>query len=495
MDHQQHPSAPPQVVIAGGGPVGLWLAAELRLQGTEVTVLESRTEPDPHSRATSLHPRTLELLDSRGLVEPFLAEGVRIPGGHFAALPSRLAFGRLDTPFPFTLALPQARTEHLLAEHLRTTGARLLRGHRVTGLEQDAEGVTVHVHGPDGPYRLRTGYVVGCDGTRSTVREAAGIGFPGTPATAWAWMADTHLDAPPHRPSVTNERGTLMVFPLPGGVHRVVGNDAATVHSRPGPLTFEQIRAKVGAIAGTDYGMRAAGPVSTFGNSARQADRYRLGRVLVAGDAAHSHFPAGGPGLNVGIQDAANLGWRLARVATGTAPAELLDGYHAERHPVGAELLRSTRAQAGLMTDHSPETLALRGLLAELIGGVDEFSDALAARAAGLAVAYPPAPGGDAHPLTGSRAPDLRPDGGPGLFTLLRPGRPVLLDLTGRAGADLAALSPDTTIHSAPLAWHGVTAALVRPDGHFAWLTEERHPGSLAEAATRAANSPGRAPT
>ncbi|MFJ1935521.1 FAD-dependent monooxygenase [Kitasatospora sp. NPDC088160] len=484
-----------QVVIAGGGPVGLWLAAELRLQGIEVTVLESRTEPDPHSRATTVHPRTLELLACRGLVEPFLAEGVRIPGGHFAALPPRLDFSRLDTPYPFTLALPQVRTEALLAEHLRSTGARLLRGHRVTGLDQGDDAVTVHVHGPDGPHRLRTAYLVGCDGTRSTVREAAGIGFPGTPATAWAWMADAVLDAPPRWRSVSNEQGTVMVFPLPGGVHRVVGNDTATVHTKPGPLTFEQLRAKVRGITGTDFGMREAGWISTFGNASRQADRYRHGRVLVAGDAAHSHFPAGGPGLNVGMQDAANLGWKLARTITGAAPDGLLDSYHAERHPVGVELLRSTHAQSGLMTDHSRTTLALRGLLAELITGVDEFSDELAGRAAGLTTAYPADPAGGAHPLTGSRAPDLRPAGpadGTGLFTLLRPGRHVLLDLTGRAGTEFAALahatSPGVTVHSAPLAasrpaWLGVTAALVRPDGHLAWLTEEQHLPALVTAA------------
>ncbi|MFE3503506.1 FAD-dependent monooxygenase [Kitasatospora sp. NPDC059146] len=481
-----------QVVIAGAGPVGLWLAAELRLHGVEVTLLETRTEPDPHSRATSLHPRTLEMLDSRGLLEPFLAEGVRIPAGHFAALPARLDYTRLDTPHRYTLALPQARTEHLLAEHAVAAGADLRRGHRVTGLTQDDEAVTVHVEGPDGPYRLRTAHLVGCDGSRSTVRRAAGIDFPGTPATFWAWMGDVVLDTPPRTPALANERGALMVFPLPGGIHRVVGNDAATNRTRPdGPPTFDQLRTKVRHIAGTDYGMRDPGRLSTFGNAARQAAHYRHGRVLLAGDAAHSHFPAGGPGLNVGLQDAFNLGWKLARVLHGTADDTLLDSYHAERHPVGAELLRSTRAQSGLMADHSPETLALRDLLGELIDGVPTFSDTLAARSAGLAVRYPAAPDGpEAHPLTGTRAPDLHL-GATTLFTLLRPGRPVLLDLTGSTRPDHLA-RPGLTLHSAPLTrphpgWDTATAALLRPDGHLAWRTDAPDgPGPAAAAALTA---------
>ncbi|MGK4578574.1 FAD-dependent monooxygenase [Kitasatospora sp. HPMI-4] len=489
-----------QVVIAGGGPVGLWLAAELRLHGASVTVLETRMEPDPHSRALAVHPRTLELFDCRGVVEPFLSEGLRMPSGHFAALPSRLDFSGLDTPFPFSLALPQARTEALLAEHARSVGVRLLRGHRVAGLTQDAEAVTVDVDGPDGRYRLRTAYLVGCDGVRSTVREAAGIAFPGSPATVWAWMADVLLDEPPQQASVGNEHGAVMVFPLPGGTYRVVGNDAASVRIRPGTLTIEALRAKVRSIAGTDYGMREPSWLSSFGNGTRQAAEYRKGRVLLAGDAAHMHFPSGGPGLNVGLQDAFNLGWKLARTVADTAPAGLLDSYHAERHPVGVELLRITRAQTALMTDHTPETLALRSLFSELISEVDDFSAELAVRTAGFAVAYPAPEGTVAHPLVGSRVPDLALAGpagaqGPRLFTLLRPGHHVLLDLTGRAGTALSSLArtshPGLAVHSAPLVgrrseWQAVTAALVRPDGHLAWASELRDHSALVEAARRA---------
>ncbi len=481
------------VIVVGGGPVGLWLAAELRLRDVPVTVLEARPRRSPHSRALTVHPRTLEVLDCRGVVEPFLAEGVRIPSGHFAALTERMDFRPLDTPFPFTLSLPQARTEELLEEHAVRAGARILRGHRVTGVEAGADAVELTVEGPDGPYRTSAAYVVGCDGTRSAVRESAGVAFPGTAATLWAWMGDVVLDAPPAGPAVSGPRGQLMVFPLPGGVHRVVGNDPDTVRqARPGELTFEELRDRVTAIAGTDFGMRGPRWLSRFGNATRQAETYRRGRVLLAGDAAHMHFPAGGPGLNVGVQDATNLGWKLAAVLRGTATDGLLDSYHGERHPVGAELLLNTRAQTALMTAYAPEGQALRGLLGEFIATVPEFSRTLAERMSGLSVVYPPAEGASAHPLTGRRAPDLRFADGRRLFELLRGGGRVLLDLTGGAAAGLPGRTPDTVVHTAPLAphdrdtWRRVTAALIRPDGHVAWAAEETDPETLTRSVSGA---------
>ncbi|MFJ3794504.1 FAD-dependent monooxygenase [Kitasatospora sp. NPDC090091] len=484
------------VVIAGAGPVGLWLAAELRLYGVEVTVVETRPEPDPHSRALTVHPRSLELLACRGVEGPFLAEGLRVPNGHFAALTSRMDFSGLDSPFPFTLVLPQARTEALLADHARSVGVRLLREHRVVGLAQDDEGVTVDVESPNGPRTLRTAYLVGCDGTRSTVRTAAGIDFPGTDATVWAWTADVVLDEPPSSHTTTNRHGAVMVFPLPGGGHRVVGNDADSVRTSSTRPTFEELRARVVRITGTDFGMREANWISVFGNTTRQAEQYRRGRVLLAGDAAHMHFPSGGPGLNVGLHDASNLGWKLAQTLAGTAPAGLLDSYHTERHPVGAAVLRSTRAQTGLMTTYTPEALALRELLGELIAEVGEFSAALAVRAAGLAAVYPPADPATAHPLTGSRAPDLAVDGPGTLFPLLRTGRYVLLEpAPGSGSPSLAPLAhdvrPGLDVHGAPPVedrphWSGVTAALVRPDGHLDWLSTETDRTALLAAAREA---------
>ena len=453
-----------QVVVVGGGPVGLWLAAELRLGGASVTVLEAREERDPHSKALTIHPRTLEVLACRGIVDRFLALGVRIPSGHFAGLDDRMDFGVLDTPYPFTLALPQARTEELLEEHALSLGVKVLRGERVEGLVPRDDHVTVR-----GSSVVDAAYVVGCDGARSTVRSSAGIDFPGTDATSWGWLGDVVLDDPPPQPvlSVTGAEGGVMVVALPGGVHRFVGNDPTGNRTTwPGELTLEELRATVVRVTGRDFGMRDPRWLSRFGNTTRQAAQYRKGRVLLAGDAAHVHFPTGGVGLNAGIQDAANLGWKLAAVATDRAPDSLLDTYHAERHPVGEDLLRATRAQTALMTSYTPETLALRSMLSEFIADLPAFSRTLANRLSALDVAYPSSP--DAHPLTGHRAPNLRFTNGTGLFDLLRPARHVHV---GVGETDDAV--PAGPLLSPPAEWAGVTSALIRPDGHVAWATEE----------------------
>ncbi|MGW3345581.1 FAD-dependent monooxygenase [Nonomuraea rubra] len=476
------------VIVVGAGPTGLWLAAELRLHDVPVTVLETREERDPHSKAVTVHPRTLEVLAMRGIAGRFLAAGMPIPTGHFGSLPRRLDFGVLDTAYPFTLFLPQADTERLLEEHARELGATVLRGHRVTGLEEHADMVSVLVAGPDGPYRLRACYLAGCDGTRSTVRQAAGIGFPGTDPTVWGWLGDVVLDDPPAGPlSVSGGDGGVMVVPLPGGVHRFVGVTADDLRpGRPGELTMEELRAKVARVLGTDFGMHDPRWLSRFGNAARQAEQYRKGRIVLAGDAAHMHFPAGGVGLNVGVQDAANLGWKLAATVRGAAPDGLLGTYHAERHPVGAELLRHTMAQTALMTAISDDGQALRSLLGSLLAEVPELSRTLAERLAALDVRY--APAGPAHPLAGTRAPDLPLAGGGTLYGLMHAGRHVLLDLTaedasgaegpGLPHADRDPWLPHADRHRARLAdpggaWAGVRAALVRPDGHVAWASEE----------------------
>ncbi|MET9774362.1 FAD-dependent monooxygenase [Streptomyces sp. NPDC006367] len=465
-----------QVVVAGGGPVGLWLAAELRRAGVTVTVVEARTERDTRSRALTLHPRTLETFASRGVHRAFVEEGVPIPGGHFGALESRLDFGRLPTPFPHTLVLPQERTEALLERQARELGATVLRGHEVTGLTDGPGGVRVHVRSPEGPLVLEAEHLVGCDGARSTVRTEAGIGWPGTPSTVLGWLGDVVLDDPPapgH--SVFGPAGTLMAVPLPGGVHRLVGitpRDLTTTW--PGDLTLDELRENVVAVAGTDFGMRDPVWLSRYSNATRLAGRYRKGRVFLAGDAAHQHFPAGGVGLNVGVQDAANLAWKLAATLNGWAPDSLLDTYHAERHPVGADLTGNSRAQVALMTAFSPEGIALRGLFGRLITALPDLNDLLAAQVGSLSVAYPPA-GPGAHPLTGTRAPDL-PLGDTGLFALLRADSFLLLDLTGgtarpfdrlaRPGLRVRAGTPP---HLPQAGWDGVRAVLVRPDGHIAW--------------------------
>ncbi|GGP82748.1 FAD-dependent monooxygenase [Saccharothrix coeruleofusca] len=454
------------VIVVGAGPTGLWLAAELRLAGVGVTVLEARRERDPHSKALTLHPRTLELLACRGVAERFLAEGLPIPKSHFGGLEERLDFGVLDTPFPFTLFLPQVRTEELLERHAVEAGARVRRGVRVAGVDQDAEGVTVEAAGE--VFRAR--YVVGCDGVRSTVRAAAGIDFPGTEANTWGWLGDVVPERTPAGPLITSgPRGGMIGVPVAGEVWRFVGVDPLGLRAdRPGELTTEELCAAVTRITGVDFGVREVRWLSRFGNATRQVARYRAGRVLVAGDAAHQHFPTGGVGLNTGVQDAANLGWKLAAVVRGEVGEDLLDSYHDERHPVGAQLLRVTRAQTALMTAWSEEGQALRALLSHEIAAVPAFSRALAEEVSALAVAYP-APEG-AHPLTGRRAPNFRFDDDD-LFTRLRGGRHVLLDLDevrpGEARED----------------WAGVATALIRPDGHVARVDLRRPVTGADEAA------------
>ncbi|MFE6891333.1 FAD-dependent monooxygenase [Streptomyces sp. NPDC057694] len=468
-----------QVVVAGGGPVGLWLAGELRRAGVAVAVVETRTERDSRSRALTVHPRTIETFASRQVHEPFVKEGVPLPGGHFGVLDSRLDFRRLPSPFPHTLALPQERTEAHLEQQALALGADILRGHEVTGFTEDPDGIAVHVTGPDGPRNLRADYLAGCDGARSTVRAAAGIDFPGTPSTVLGWLGDVVLDEPPAPGSSWfGPSGTLMVVPMPGGLHRLVGitpRDLTTTW--PGDLTLEELRENVIAMTGSDFRMRDAVWLSRFGNTTRLAAGYRQGRVFLAGDAAHQHFPAGGVGMNVGIQDAANLAWKLAAVLNGWAPDALLDTYHAERHPVGVDLTESSRAQVALMTAFTAEGLSLRGLLAGLITDLPDLNERLAAQVSSLSVAYPRTDAA-AHPLTGTRAPDLALDD-TGLFALLRADSYLLLDLTGDAARPFDRFArPGLRVHSGtahlrPADWAGVRAALIRPDGHVAWAGGE----------------------
>lgn len=476
------------VVIAGGGPVGLWLAAELRRGQVPVTVIEERTQIDEHSKALTIHPRTIEVLASRGLHDTFLAEGVQIPNGHFGVLGNRLDFRTLETPYPFTLALPQSRTEQLLEEEALRLEATVVRGHRVTGFTEHAEAVTVQVQGPQEAYELRAACLVGCDGTRSTVRTAAGIDFPGTSSTTLGWLGDVVLDDPPRLGySAFNRHGGLLIAPLPGGLHRIVGHSPDSFTTEwPGDLTLAELQRNVQAIAGDDFGMHDPSWLSRFGNATRLAAEYRRGRVLLAGDAAHQHLPAGGVGMNVGIQDAHNLGWKLAATLNGWAPDTLLDTYHDERRPVGARLIEHTRAQAALVTAFTPEGLALRALLSEMIAEVPAFSRELAMRLTALDVCYP-ATDPAAHPLTGTRAPDLSFAGeDEGLFAMLRTDAYLLLDLTAdhvlsdRTPPRLAARTGPLV--EPPAAWDGVRAALIRPDGHVAWAGTDTEDSALLAA-------------
>jgi 2-polyprenyl-6-methoxyphenol hydroxylase-like FAD-dependent oxidoreductase len=417
-----------EVMVVGAGPVGLMVAAELRLAGVDVVVLERLPEPSAHPKALGLHARTLEQLAMRGLAQPFLAGGVKVPAWHFGFLEQRLDLTRLDTPYPFMLAFPQHRTEALLAERARELGARIVRGEEVTGLTFSDGRVLVET----GERTWEAGWVVGADGAGSTVRKAAGIGFPGTDADTFAYLGDTYADAPPAPGyGVQDERGALIVAHLPGGLLRFTGFDPLRQDPANRELTMDELEETVARISGVDFGLRDPEWLTRFGNATRVAADYRRGRVLLAGDSAHMHFPAGGVGLNLGLQDAMNLGWKLAAVVQGRAPDALLDSYGAERKPWGDDVAEHTLAQTALITATNPTGQALRALLSGLLRTLPDLSLILARRLSALDVHYPaPLPAGATgaeaatHPLVGTRVAEAAmPDGRPltAARTVIRP--------------------------------------------------------------------------
>jgi 2-polyprenyl-6-methoxyphenol hydroxylase-like FAD-dependent oxidoreductase len=472
------------VAIVGGGPVGMWLAAELRRGGVRPVVLERRAARPPHSKAMTIYPRTIEQFAMRGIADRWLAEGTPVPSSHFALLKSRLDFSFLDTRYPYTLFLPQRRTEELLEEHLAELGVPYLREHAVTGIRPDADGVGLDVTTPGGPAAFRAAYAVGCDGAGSAVRAAAGIEFEGTPDTWRTILGDAELTDPPPVPALTlNEPGgSLYLVAIGAGRHRIATIDHATMFDLDdGPVTFADLRASTLRLAGTDFGMRETPDawLSRVGNAARQAARYRAGRVLLAGDAAHVHYPAGGQGLNLGLQDATNLAWKLAAEVRGWAEPGLLDSYHAERYPVGLDVIDDSLAQCGLIANPSREGIALRDRFGAFLAAHPPLRRELAVRLSGLGTGYG-APGD----VAGSRVPDLDLRGAPAatVFGLLRPAKFVLLSLDPGAPADPAAFPGASRLGDAGRldvvtaelaadhpAWAGVRSVLIRPDGHAAW--------------------------
>ncbi len=485
------------VAIVGGGPVGMWLAAELHRGGVRPVVLERRAERPPYSKALTIYPRTVEQFAMRGLVDRWLAEGTPVPSSHFALLKNRLDFSFLPTRYPFTLFLPQRRTEELLEEHLAELGVPYLRRHAVTGLRQDEAGVDLDVDSPGGAAVVRAAYAVGCDGAASVVRDVAGIDFEGTPDTWRTILGDIELADPPQAPalSLNQPGGSMYMVAIGGGRYRLAVIDHATLYDPlDKPATFAELRASALRLAGTDFGMRETPDawLSRVGNAARQAARYRAGRVLLAGDAAHIHYPAGGQGLNLGLQDATNLAWKLAAEIRGWAPPGLLDSYHAERHPVGLDVIDDSLAQCALFANPTREGIALRDRFDAFLGAHPSMGRDLAVRLSGLAIRYP-APGqaapaqaapGQAAPaqagLAGRRAPDLdlRGSRAATLFGLLTAARFVLLNLrppaaaptlqdgfSGRLDTVTAELAADTGEFT------DVRTMLIRPDGYIAWAT------------------------
>ncbi|HEY4867210.1 MAG TPA: FAD-dependent monooxygenase [Candidatus Dormibacteraeota bacterium] len=474
------------VVIAGGGPTGLMLAGELALAGVDVVIVERRASQDVDgSRAGGLLSRTIEVLDQRGIAERFLSAGNVTQVQGFAGI--LLDISDFPTRHNYVLALWQSHFEPILAGWVGELGVPILRGCEVVGFAQDDTGVDVELSGDTS---LRAEYLVGCDGGRSLIRKAAGIDFPGwDPSTSWL-IAEVEMDEEPEVGMRREGGGIGPVNRLEGGgPFRVVLTERHVEHT--GDPSMDELREALVAVYGTDYGVRSASWISRFTDMTRQAASYRHGRVLLAGDAAHVHPPQGGQGLGTGVQDAVNLGWKLAQVVNKTSPESLLDTYHAERHPVGARVLHYTMAQVALSSPDDRHQ-ALRDTMTELLS-MDEPRRRIAAMLSGLDIHYDL---GDGHPLLGRRMPDLdvhTADGPARVFTLLHDARPVLLNLGEPGGFDISPWANRVRFVDAKHA--GVLelpvlgeitappAVLIRPDGHVAWagdLTDPELPQALA---------------
>ncbi|MCX4824047.1 rifampin monooxygenase [Streptomyces sp. NBC_01142] len=460
------------VIVVGGGPTGLMLAGELRLHGVHVVVLERLTEQTEQSRGQGLHTRSVEMMDQRGLLDRFLAVSEKFQvGGLFGGILKPWP-DRLDTAHPYGVASPQPVTERLLNERALEVGAEIRRGCEVVGLSQyeDGAGAGVTVELADGT-QLRSRYLVGCDGGRSAVRKLLGVGFPGEPAKVETLLGEMEVTEDPATIAAVVEevRKTQLRFgvsPAEDGVCRVVVPADGVAEDRATEPTLEDFKQQLRAFAGTDFGVHSPRWLSRFGDATRQAERYRVGRVLLAGDAAHIHPPTGGQGLNLGVQDAFNLGWKLAAAVNGWAPEGLLDSYHAERHPVGARVLDNTRAQIALLgTD--PGATALRELFSKLMDFA-EVNRYVTEMITAVGVRYD---FGEGHELLGRRMRDVGLKRGR-LYTLMHGGRGLLLDQTGRLSV---AGWADRVDHVVDVSEElDVPAVLLRPDGHVAWVGEDQ---------------------
>ncbi|MER9302647.1 FAD-dependent monooxygenase [Mesorhizobium sp. M0293] len=473
------------VVIAGGGPTGLMLAGELALAGVDVAIVERRPDQKLAGlRAGGLHARTIEVLDQRGIADRFLAHGQVGPAVGFHMI--RLDISDFPTRHNYLLALRQNHIERILADWVSEMKVPIYHGQEVAGFTQDDSGVDVKL---SNGHRLKTTYLVGCDGGRSTIRKSAGIEFAGWDPTMSWMIAEVEMSEEPEWGFRSNAIGIHALGKIEDGKKVGVVLTEPGLEARGEPSLRELSEALI-AIYGTDYGVHSPTWLSRFTDMTRQAAKYRDRRVLLAGDAAHVHPPMGGQGLNIGVQDAVNLGWKLAQVVKRTSPESLLDSYHTERHPVAARVLRNTMAQVALRRTDD-RTKALNDIFAELLG-MEEPRKRIAAEMSGLGVHYDL---GEGHPLLGRRMPDLdlvTANGPLRLFTLLHEARPVLLNLGETGRLDIALWADRVRLIDAKYAgaWElpifgevaAPTAVLVRPDGYVAWVgvgTQQGLPDAL----------------
>lgn len=463
--------------MVGAGPTGLMLAGELALAGVGVRLLEERTEMPNITRAFAVHARTLELLDARGMADDLMPRGVPVyeiapPGG------ATVDLGELPSHMAMLLIVPQSGTEMVLQKRVDELGVRVDRGAEVAALTSDDDGVTVTC--ADGT-ELRAKYVVGCDGAHSTVRQLAGIEFSGKQYETHILLADVQLKRAPQDTltGVTNERGVVLMIPFGDGWFRAIAwdrlRDQAPLKE---PVTFDEIRDSFNRIAGEDYGMTEMRWSSRFLSERRQAEHYRAGRVFIAGDAAHVHSPLGGQGMNTGIGDAMNLGWKLAEAVNDTAPGWLLDSYESERHPVGATVLRMTDAFNQLVLARSRVERFVQRLAVGTLTRIPPTKRMMAGFLSGIGISYP-RPSREDHRMVGKRMPDVACDGGR-LYELLREGKFVLVS---REEIELDRSDVVRAVHHDA----GLPAAvLVRPDCYVAWADD--HPPTASHVATAIAH-------
>ncbi|WP_152362037.1 FAD-dependent monooxygenase [Microlunatus speluncae] len=475
-----------QVLVVGAGPTGLMLAGDLAAQGIDVMVVEQRPEESKLSRAFAVQARTLELLDARELADPLVATGVEVD--ELAVLFESLVIDLsiLPSRFPFLLITPQSETERLLARRATRLGATIRRGLTVTAVRQDANSVDVNLLDRNGvTTNHRADWLVGADGVNSTVRRALRMPFPGKTVVSSVMLADVQLTEPPET-ELTFDRGSagfFFVVPFGDGWYRVIAWNRDRPLPDDAPVDLEEIRDVLFRIAGTDFGLAEARWLSRFHSDERQVPRYRNGRVFLVGDAAHTHSPAGGQGMNVGLQDAANLSWRLAAAIHGHGPARQLDGYHAERHPVGKAVLRSSGSLLRLAVAETPFWQRANWVI-ETASRLAHVPDRIIRQISGIGLRYPRPFA--SHRLCGTRVPDV---------SLIAHAAPTRVYAELRTGRFLLILPPQSS-HAPMEAWRdrvslgtstepGTTAKLIRPDGYIAWAGDRPDAGEVRAALAR----------